>query len=296
MQSRQNDHVVRIFIGSGDASTLERKTLIHSIKRHTSRELEIWHYNGTNNTIENETGEQRPCPKKPALAMHHRYATEFSLFRFYIPQLCNFQGKALYLDSDMIVFSDIGELFDISLDGFDFAACPNAYPAIAPNRWALSTMLIDCGVCRFDLDKIFHQMQQRQYSYVEFAQMGQRARNVLTYRIKELSKVWNHFDKMDDETNLIHYTDLDRQPWKYRYHQYGEAWFEFFAEAVRSGSITDQEIKTAIERKFVRADIMKGNRGDDTAIERAAGMLHALRLKLRDIKRKTERMITGANV
>ncbi|MFN5948888.1 MAG: hypothetical protein ACK43N_10370, partial [Pirellulaceae bacterium] len=90
--------------------------------------------------------------------------------------------------------------------------------------------------------------------------------------------------------------DLDRQPWKYRYHQYGEAWFEFFAEAVRSGSITDQEIKTAIERKFVRADIMKGNRGDDTAMERAAGMLHALRLKLRDIKRKTERMITGGNV
>jgi hypothetical protein len=41
---------------------------------------------------------------------------------------------------------------------------------------------------------------------------------------------------------------------------------------------------------------MKGNRGDDTAMERAVGMLHALRLKLRDIKRKTERMITGGNV
>lgn len=296
MQSRHNEHVVRIFIGSGDASTLERKTLIHSIKRTTSRDLEIWHYNGTNNTIENETGEQRPCPKKPTLAMHHRYATEFSLFRFYIPQLCNFQGKALYLDSDMIVLCDIGELFDISLDGFDFAACPDAYPAIAPNRWALSTMLIDCSVCRFDLDIIFSQMQQRQYSYVEFAQMGKRARSALPYRIKELPSVWNHFDKMEKGTKLIHYTDLDRQPWKYRYHSHGEAWFEVFGEAIRSGSISEQEIQSAIDRKFARADIMKGNRGDDTLKEKTLGVLHALRLKVRDIKRKAERMIAGANV
>lgn len=296
MQSSNNERAVRVFIGSGDASVLERKTLVHSIKRNTSRDLEIWHYNGTSNTIENEVGEQRPCPKKPSLASHHRYATEFSLFRFYIPQLCNFQGKALYLDSDMIVLSDIGELYDISLNGFDFAACPDAYPSIAPNRWALSTMLIDCSVCRFDLDTIFSYIQQRQFSYAEFSQMGQRARNSLSYRIKEIPKVWNHFDKMEKDTKLVHYTDLDRQPWKYRYHPCGEAWFEFFREAIQMGSITEQEIETAIQKKFVRADIMRGNRGDDTAVTRSLAMLHGLRLRLRDIKRKTERVIVGSNV
>ncbi len=296
MQSRNNEHVVRIFIGSGDASTLERKTLIHSIKRTTSRDLEIWHYNGTSNTIENEKGEQLPCPKRPALAKHHRYATEFSLFRFYLPQLCNFQGKALYLDSDMIVLSDIGELYDISLDGFDFAACPNAYPAIAPNRWALSTMLIDCSRCRFDLDAIFSHMEQKAFSYTEFAQMGKRARSALPYGIKELPPVWNHFDKMEKGTKLIHYTDLDRQPWKYRYHSHGEAWFEIFREAIRSGSITEQEIEAAIDKKYVRGDIMRGNRGDDTSLTRLFAIFHSLRLKLRDIKRATERIIAGTNV
>lgn len=296
MQSTRNEQAVRIFIGSGDASALERKTLIHSIKKNTSRELEIWHYNGTNNTIENETGEQRPCPKKPELAKHHRYATEFSLFRFYIPQLCDFQGKALYLDSDMIVLSDIGELFDISLEGFDFSAVPDAYPSIAPNRWALSTMLIDCNDCRFDLDAIFTQIQQRRFSYSEFSQMSKRVRNALPHRIKELPKNWNHFDKLEIDTKLIHYTDLDRQPWKFRYHRYGEVWFEFFREAIQSGSISGEEIETAIHKKYVRADIMKGNSGEDTALTRSLGMLYSIRLMLRDIKRKTERSIVGANV
>lgn len=296
MQLSKNEHAIRIFIGSGDASALERKTLIHSIRKDTSRQLEIWHYSGTTNTIENEMGEQHPCPPKPALARHHRNATEFSLFRFYIPQLCNFQGKALYLDSDMIVLSDIGELYDVSIQGFDFAACPDAYPAIAPNRWALSTMLIDCSVCRFELDTVFAHIQEGDFSYAEFAQMGRRVRKLLPYKIKELPIVWNHFYKAEKHTKLIHYTDLDQQPWKYRYHPCGEVWFKNFIEAVCVGSITEQEIEAAIDRKFARADLMKGNRGDDTVAIRLLAMIHALRLKLRDVKRQTERIIAGTNV
>lgn len=295
LQSTPKDQAVRIFIGSGDASLLERKTLIYSIQKNTSRKLDIWHYNGTSNTIENETGVQQQCPKPPSLR-GHRYATEFSLFRYFIPQLCNFCGKALYLDSDMVVLADIGELYDVPLQSCDFAACPDSYPGIAPDRWALSAMLIDCSVCRFDLDTIFTHIRQEHFSYAEFAQMGRRARNILPYRIKRLANVWNHFDRMDETTKLIHYTDLNRQPWKHRHHRYGEVWFEYFREAIRSGNITEQDIKTAIGKGFARTDIMKGNDGDNTALTKTLSLLHALRLTLQEIKRRAERVLTGANV
>ncbi len=43
---------VRVFIGSGEASLLERKTLIHSLRKHTSRPLDLYVFNGTHNAIE----------------------------------------------------------------------------------------------------------------------------------------------------------------------------------------------------------------------------------------------------
>ena len=43
---------IRIFIGSGEASVLERKTLIYSLHKHSKRNLDIYVYNGTHNAIE----------------------------------------------------------------------------------------------------------------------------------------------------------------------------------------------------------------------------------------------------
>jgi hypothetical protein len=43
---------VRVFIGSGEVSRIERKVLIHSMRKHSRRELDIYVFNGTHNTIE----------------------------------------------------------------------------------------------------------------------------------------------------------------------------------------------------------------------------------------------------
>lgn len=40
------------------------------------------------------------------------WATPFSGFRWAVPELTGFQGKAIYMDSDMIVMSDIAELWN----------------------------------------------------------------------------------------------------------------------------------------------------------------------------------------
>jgi hypothetical protein len=52
-----NQDNIRIFIGSGEASLLERKTLIYSLHKHSQRNLDIYVYNGTHNAIEHNQEE-----------------------------------------------------------------------------------------------------------------------------------------------------------------------------------------------------------------------------------------------
>ena len=46
------EEAVRIFIGSGEQSVVERRVLVHSLRRHTRRPLDIHVFNGTHNAIE----------------------------------------------------------------------------------------------------------------------------------------------------------------------------------------------------------------------------------------------------
>ena len=97
---------VRIFIGSGEASRLERKTLIHSIRKHTRRPLDLYVFNGTHNAIERNGRAPRPAPM--SLRVKYRNVTEFSLYRFLIPAVCGFAGRAIFLDSDTICLQTSG--------------------------------------------------------------------------------------------------------------------------------------------------------------------------------------------
>ena len=74
------------------------------------------------------------------------YATPFSAFRWGIPARCNYEGKAIYMDSDMIVLSDISKLWNQSFDGKAVIAKGQS----APDRYCV--MLMDC---EHDIFKIF---------------------------------------------------------------------------------------------------------------------------------------------
>ena len=43
--------------------------------------------------------------------------TGFSFSRFRIPQLCNWTGRGIYLDADMLVFTDIARLWQTDMQG-----------------------------------------------------------------------------------------------------------------------------------------------------------------------------------
>lgn len=246
---------VRVFIGSGEASILERKTLIHSLRKTTQKPLDIYVFNGTHNSIELNDGEPYLAPM--SLKIKYRNVTEFSLYRYLIPEICNFQGKAIYVDSDTICLTDIGILFDTPMSGYDFLAKKDAYTGT--DLWGLSVMLIDCDKCRFDLELIMNEIDRGFYSLADFTGMSQAFLARRSYSIAELDPRWNVFDYWDRHTYLIHYTNLHAQPWKYQNHPYGELWFEYFQEAIESGYITAEDIKLSIDRGYVRRNLLKGN-------------------------------------
>lgn len=247
---------VRIFIGSGDASLLERKVLIYSLRKHATRPLDIRVFNGTHDSIEREG--HPPSALGMPLEVKYRNVTEFSNYRFLVPSLCNQAGRAIWLDSDTVCLADICELFDAPMDGCGVLAKQDAY-ANSPQDWGLSVALYDCSRCTFDLKLHFDEIRAGLYSYADLHQLTPRFRALHPIEVAPLDANWNVFDRHDGDTKLIHYTNLLTQPWKYRGHPYGELWFRYFFEARREGSITDDDIELTLVRSYARQDLLAGN-------------------------------------
>jgi lipopolysaccharide biosynthesis glycosyltransferase len=252
-----NQENIKVFIGSGEASLLERKVAIYSLQKHTQRQLDIYVFNGTHNSI--ELNDQEPFLAPLSLKLKYHNITEFSLYRFLIPQICNYQGKAIWIDSDTVCLADIAELFDTSLNGCDFLAKAEAYNTRSSNLWGLSVMLIDCKQTRFDLETYFNEIAQGLYTYTDFSCMSPAFLAHHPLKIGQLDPQWNVFDYCDEQTKLIHYTNLNTQPWKYPHHPYGELWFEYFEETRKAGYITERDIELSLMRAYVRPDILQGN-------------------------------------
>jgi hypothetical protein len=244
---------VRVFIGSGEASLLERKVLIHSLRKNSDCPLDIWVVNGTHNAI--ERNQDPPVPVPLSLALKYRNTTEFSLYRYLIPALCNFSGRAIYLDSDMICIGNIREMFETSLGDHDFLAVPEYNSA----HWTTSVMLINCERARFPLNDIFAEIDSGHYSYRDFSRFSPAFCSLRNYSIGSLDPHWNVFDRVDSMTRLVHYTNLLSQPWKFPDHPFGDIWFDYFNQAIEAGLIKPGDIELSLSRGYARQDILRGN-------------------------------------
>lgn len=83
---------MKIFIGTDPRQPVAWIVLANSIARHSSIPVEI-----------------TPLVLKQ-LPLKRRGLTEFTFSRFLVPWLCKFQGRALFLDADMVVTGDVAEL------------------------------------------------------------------------------------------------------------------------------------------------------------------------------------------
>lgn len=100
---------VRIFTGCApNNEDLESQAVLEwSLRKHASMPIEI-----TWMQLSHDKESPWYCDPQYGLGWNiGNWATPFSGFRWAIPHVCNFEGKALYTDSDMIALADIAELW-----------------------------------------------------------------------------------------------------------------------------------------------------------------------------------------
>lgn len=135
-----------------------------------------------------------------------KWFTPFSGFRWGIPHFCDFKGRVIYTDVDMINFRDISDLLEIDMQGKPFAARKGI-------RWGyeLCVMVIDCDKAKDHLWKI-HKLKSEVDSHQYHRRLLSNEKFVATIDSK-----WNCLDGEDMNINEIyqlHFTNMSTQPWK----------------------------------------------------------------------------------
>jgi hypothetical protein len=189
---------IRVFIGTSCGEDAEAQAVCeYTLRRHASRPLDItW----------------LMLSHEPGAFGHgwntHRWGTPFSGLRYGVPALCDYRGKAIYLDTDIIVRADIAELWDQEI--------PSGAMALVKGE-GLSlrscVMLIDCEAARRPLPSLAV-MKRTSRQNVKLTDML-RARPGLTAPFEGM---WNCVDLKDSEgiddprVKLIHYSSQWEQP------------------------------------------------------------------------------------
>ena len=92
-----------------------------------------------------------------------KWFTPFSGFRWGIPEFCDFNGRVIYTDVDMINFRDISHLFNTKLNGKPFGFVWDAQQdngkkgadlGVPRGWWCDSVMLFDCEKAKPYMDSI----------------------------------------------------------------------------------------------------------------------------------------------
>jgi lipopolysaccharide biosynthesis glycosyltransferase len=163
-------------------------------------------------------------------------STEFTFTRFLVPELCDYKGWALFMDCDMILLTDIQELFDQADEKYAVMCVHHDYTpregfkmdgqkqSIYPRKNWSSVMLFNCGhpsnkqinssvVNNTEITgKYLHR-----FSWLQDSEIGQ------------LSHEWNwltdwYKEPEDGKPKLLHYTEGG--PWfeNYRDCDYHKEW------------------------------------------------------------------------
>lgn len=209
---------IRIFIGSDIYNIKAEQALKYSILKHTKSPVVF-------NIMSRFDQEDIWKGWKQT----DKWATCFSCYRWAIPAACNFEGKAIYLDSDMVVVGDIQELYD--------SDCSKGM-ATTPSRES-SVAVFDCSKFENLTDFSLKDLKANAAKTGSYYKLLKSADMV-----NFISQDWNCLDGdgySPEKTRLIHYTKLTTQPWhpaphrfKYEPHAHSvvsDLWLKYYEES-----------------------------------------------------------------
>jgi lipopolysaccharide biosynthesis glycosyltransferase len=173
------------------------------------------------------------------------WSTPFSGFRWAIPEVCGFKGRAIYTDCDMINLKDMQELINVDMQGKPIAARRGS--RFGGHEFCV--MVFDC--------KEFQNHSMPIARMKTIAESHHRMINKFSGSdlVQDLDPRWNCLDGEDYELDNIwqlHYTNMATQPWQPAWYT-GEiaehvrqdvvnAWYHYREEAIDADySATDYE-------------------------------------------------------
>jgi hypothetical protein len=187
--------VIRIFVGTpANNEDLESQSVLEwSIRKRASEPVDITWMKASNDPRSTWHG-----------WLMRNWATPFSAFRWSIPEHCGFEGRAIYLDIDMIVLADIAELWHHPMS--DNQVC------IAKNPSTFCCTLWDCARAQ----KYLPRVAQLKSEYGLYARVK---RNFPVGTVGQFANGnWNCLDGEqyanlhDPDLKILHCTSIPTQP------------------------------------------------------------------------------------
>jgi len=230
---------IKVFVATTEEQMLAVKVLEYSIRKHASMSVQVIPLHMNQVVI--------PQP----LIEKNRPRTPFSFQRFIIPALTDYQGKAIYLDSDMQVFKDIKLLWDSDLRGANLLAVKSDDKT--GRRPQFSVMLLDCNRLDWNIDQIVADLDTGKLTYESLMydmEIGKPYND-------DIPTIWNCLEwYKQDVTALLHYTDMSTQPWVSRSNPLAYLWFRDLLEMIDLGLISVDYIQSHVEKGFIRPSLL----------------------------------------
>lgn len=239
---------IRVFCGTEPKTIVAHCVLESSIKRRTRREVLF-------TPMLDDPAWQYP----PTL----KTGTGFSLRRWLIPAYCAWEGRAIYLDADQIVLSDIEELWQmpetvtVKREG-EITPVPAGtavwatYQAdkFSPEvpRPQSSVMVIDCAAAwtsgfGWRKDYMLDYLVKNPSRYHDFMHAFW-----LEPPPARIPNVWNALHTYTDKTKLLHFTKEPNQPWYAPDRPLSHLWEKELKEAIIAGYVTREDFESALSK------------------------------------------------
>lgn len=230
---------VRVFVASTAAEWLPTRVLEFSIQEMSALPVQLHRIDSFERPI--------PVPRE----LRNRPRTPFSFQRFLIPELCGYQGRAIYLDADMQLFTDISALWNASMDGYDLLTVREGTEG---RKGQFSVVLLDCQRLQWRIESIVQGMDEGRYTYEQLMYEMCVASSVG----RTLDPGWNSLEKFEPgQTRLLHYTDMGTQPWVSLNNPLSHLWVRCLLRAIDAGFIAEEELAREITAGHVRPSLME---------------------------------------
>lgn len=193
---------IKVFIGCdpNNCDLEQMMVLDYSINKHTQRPVDIiWMQ-----LSHDPSSYWYSDPKSNQGWRTENWATPFSGFRWAIPEFCQFQGRAIYMDTDVIVLDDLALLWEHPIEENAIVAAKGGKSSAR-----LCTCVWDCEKAKSFLPSI-EQLKSHPESHQNLMKQIQKQ--------PSLVQPYNdHFNCIDgeglsiNEIKILHYSDMGTQ-------------------------------------------------------------------------------------